>query len=118
MTWTRRLKRVFGIDIATCPASGGAVRIIACIEDPDVFDTRNRRCCLHGLHSRYAPCLAQKKPRDYRHGALREERSGVFGPSGDDYDGRTHRWMQLTVISVSTRFIEGMTESVTCPELR
>ena len=34
MTWAQRLKRVFGIDIATCPACGGALRIIVCIEDP------------------------------------------------------------------------------------
>ena len=33
-----RLKRVFGIDIATCPACGGAVRILACIEDPVVIE--------------------------------------------------------------------------------
>lgn len=33
MTWVQRLRRVFDID--TCPACGGAVRIIACIEDPD-----------------------------------------------------------------------------------
>jgi hypothetical protein len=33
----QRLKRVFGIDIETCPACGGAVRIIACIEDPAVI---------------------------------------------------------------------------------
>jgi hypothetical protein len=26
MTWAQRLKRVFGIDIETCPACGGAVR--------------------------------------------------------------------------------------------
>jgi len=38
MTWAQRLKRVFGIDIQTCAACGGAVRIIACIEDPDVID--------------------------------------------------------------------------------
>jgi hypothetical protein len=31
MTWAQRLKRVFGIDIQTCAACGGAVRIIACI---------------------------------------------------------------------------------------
>lgn len=31
-------KRVFGIDIETCPACGGAVRIIASIEDPDVIE--------------------------------------------------------------------------------
>jgi hypothetical protein len=29
MTWAQRLKRVFGIDVETCPVSGGAVRIIA-----------------------------------------------------------------------------------------
>ena len=33
----QRLKRVFGIDIETCPACGGALRIIACIEDPAVI---------------------------------------------------------------------------------
>lgn len=38
MTWARRLKRVFGIDINICPACGGAMRIIACIEDPDVIE--------------------------------------------------------------------------------
>jgi hypothetical protein len=38
MTWAQRLKRVFGIDIETCPACGGAVRIIACIEDPVVIE--------------------------------------------------------------------------------
>ena len=29
MTWAQRLKRVFGIDVETCPACGGAVRIAA-----------------------------------------------------------------------------------------
>ncbi len=38
MTWAQRLKRVFEIDIETCPACGGAVRIIACIEDPDIIE--------------------------------------------------------------------------------
>jgi len=37
MTWAQRLKRVFGIDIEICPACGGAVRIIASIEDPVVI---------------------------------------------------------------------------------
>jgi hypothetical protein len=37
MTWAQRLKRVFGIDIETCPACGGALRIIACIQDPAVI---------------------------------------------------------------------------------
>jgi hypothetical protein len=38
MTWAQRLKRVFGIDIKTCPACGGAVRIIASLEDPAVIE--------------------------------------------------------------------------------
>jgi hypothetical protein len=29
---------VFGIDIETCPTCGGAVRIIVCIEDPEVIE--------------------------------------------------------------------------------
>ncbi len=38
MSWAQRLKGVFGIDIETCPGCGGAVRIIACIEDPEVIE--------------------------------------------------------------------------------
>jgi len=38
MSWAQRLKRVFGIDIETCPVCGGAMRIIACIEDPLVIE--------------------------------------------------------------------------------
>ena len=39
MTWAQRLKRVFSIDIETCSECGGAVRIIASIEDPTVINT-------------------------------------------------------------------------------
>ena len=38
MSWAQRLKRVFSIDMETCPACGGAMRIIACIEDPVVIE--------------------------------------------------------------------------------
>lgn len=38
MTWAQRLKRVFWIGIETCPACGGAMRIIACIEDPVIIE--------------------------------------------------------------------------------
>jgi hypothetical protein len=31
------LKRVFNIDIETCPKCGRAVKVIACIEDPVVI---------------------------------------------------------------------------------
>ena len=37
MTWAQRLKRMFGMDIETCPACGGAIRIIANIEDSVVI---------------------------------------------------------------------------------
>ena len=37
MTWAKWLKRVFDIEIETCSECGGDVRIIACIEDPEVI---------------------------------------------------------------------------------
>jgi hypothetical protein len=37
MRWAQRLKCVFGIDVETCAACGGAMRIIARIEDPMVI---------------------------------------------------------------------------------
>ncbi len=37
MTWAQRLKRVFNIEIETCPKCGGAVKVIACIEEPVVI---------------------------------------------------------------------------------
>ena len=39
MTWMRRLKRVFAIDIETRPKCGGKLRVIARIENPDVIAT-------------------------------------------------------------------------------
>jgi hypothetical protein len=37
MSWMQRLRRVFAIDIETCPACGGTLRVIACIEDPPLI---------------------------------------------------------------------------------
>ena len=37
INWAQRLKRVFNIDISICEACGGAVKIIASIEDPAVI---------------------------------------------------------------------------------
>ncbi len=61
MTWAQRLKRVFGIDIESCPTCGGALQIIACIEDPVVIktilnhlDTKNAST----VPSRTPPCRA------------------------------------------------------------
>jgi hypothetical protein len=33
MSWAQRLKRVFAIDIETCPDCGDTLRVIACIEE-------------------------------------------------------------------------------------
>jgi hypothetical protein len=38
MTWAQRLKRVFNIDIEDCDRCGGAVKVIACIEDQETID--------------------------------------------------------------------------------
>ena len=37
MTWMQRLKRVFMIDIETCPRCGGKLRVIVCINDPQLI---------------------------------------------------------------------------------
>jgi hypothetical protein len=34
MTWAQRLKRVFNVDIVICEKCGGAVKVMASIEDP------------------------------------------------------------------------------------
>jgi len=57
MTWAQRLKRVFGIDIETCAACGGAVRIVACIEDADVIEK-----ILAHLDAKGAECEATRRP--------------------------------------------------------
>ena len=58
MTWGQRLKRVFKIEIETCEACGGKVKVIACIEDPAVI----KRILAHlensqdaGLHPEHPP---------------------------------------------------------------
>jgi hypothetical protein len=66
MTWSQRLKRVFGIDIETCAACGGALRIIACIEDPAVIKKilthlDNENACAEP--SRLPPCRAPPQAR-------------------------------------------------------
>ena len=39
MNWMQRLKRVFHIDIEHCGVCGGTLRVIACIETPEVIET-------------------------------------------------------------------------------
>ena len=59
----QRLKRVFGIDIETRSACGGALRIIACIEDPAVIKKilahlDQKDACTSAEPSRLPPCRA------------------------------------------------------------
>jgi hypothetical protein len=61
MIWAQRLRRVFNIDIETCQACGGAVRIIACIEDPEVIEKILTHLDAKGVApeaSRRPPCRA------------------------------------------------------------
>ena len=52
MSWMQRLKRVFHIDIEHCGVCGGTLRVIACIETPDVIE----RILTH-LAAREAGCI-------------------------------------------------------------
>jgi hypothetical protein len=38
MTWAQRLRRVFRIDVETCPKCGSAMKIIACIDEQEVVE--------------------------------------------------------------------------------
>ena len=38
MTWARRLKRVFGIEIEQCARCGGRLKVIASIEEPALIE--------------------------------------------------------------------------------
>ena len=57
MIWAQRLKRVFNIDITRCTRCGGAVKIIACIEDPVVIEK-----ILAHLDSKAASGAARRLP--------------------------------------------------------
>lgn len=61
MSWMQRLKRVFAIDIETCPECGGKLRVIACIEDPPliakILGHVRRREALIGNAPRSPPVL-------------------------------------------------------------
>ncbi len=37
MSWAQLLKRVFAIDLTTCPQCGGTLTLLAAIEDPAVI---------------------------------------------------------------------------------
>ena len=67
ITWAQRLKRVFNINVETYSRCGGAVKVIACIQDPAVVE----KILTH---------LVSKTPPEYR--PLPKSRAppaGLFG---------------------------------------
>ena len=67
MTWVQRLKRVFSIDIETCPECGGKLRVIACIEEPQLIAK-----ILGHVHQRDAAAGTEARaPPGHQAGALR-----------------------------------------------
>ncbi|MCA3325291.1 MAG: transposase [Roseomonas sp.] len=48
MSWAQRLKRAFGIDVSTCVHCGGAVRIVASIEEPEAIRAILAHFAKHG----------------------------------------------------------------------
>jgi hypothetical protein len=72
MSWARRLKRVFGIDIEQCARCGGRLRVIASIEEPQLI-----HCILAHRRERgedappISPLGARAPPRARRGGQVR-----------------------------------------------
>ena len=79
MTWAQRLKRVFGIDIETCSVCGGAMRIIACIEDPVVIEKILAH--LHEAPVRDAKAAAAQAARPPPSRAAPQRRSSAAQPA-------------------------------------
>nr|WP_252361447.1 transposase [Pseudomonas asiatica] len=66
MSWAQRLKRVFSIDITTCAHCGGAVRIVASIEEPTAIRAILAHFEKHGAleQAHYRPAARARRPRD------------------------------------------------------
>jgi hypothetical protein len=62
ITWAQRLKRVFQIDIETCNKCGGAVKVIACIEDPVVIRRILDHLAKRAKSPQSRPALARAPP--------------------------------------------------------
>lgn len=65
MTWAQRLNRVFNIDLETCKACGGPVKIIARIEEPAVnekilrhLERKDAAATVHSPPSRGPPQIS------------------------------------------------------------
>ena len=60
----QNLKRVFAIDIETCPDCGGTLRVIACIEDPPliakILGHVRSRAAVEAVQARAPPANSQR----------------------------------------------------------
>ena len=63
MSWAQRLKRVFKIDIETCAECGGAMKVIASIEDPVVIEKILAHLEEADLRSVVLRCRERPQPR-------------------------------------------------------
>jgi hypothetical protein len=65
MSWARRLKRVFGVQIESCARCGGELKIIASIEEPQLIAKMIEQVSLS--KRRRACSRAQEHPLAWRH---------------------------------------------------
>ena len=69
MSWMQRLKRVFHIDIERCDVCGGTLRVIACIETPELIETILTHLAAREAHPRAPPPgapAAHPRPAQHR----------------------------------------------------
>jgi hypothetical protein len=64
MSWARRLKRVFDIDIEHCPNCSGSLKIIAAIEDPPVIVKILSHLGLPNRARRRSDSIYSKRPEE------------------------------------------------------
>ena len=90
MTPMQRLKRVFAIDIETCPKCGGTLRVIACIENPDVIAT-----ILEHIGAREAAATGQAESASDRYRDPRRAIPGQTPVENDCLALRCGRYMSI-----------------------
>jgi hypothetical protein len=66
MSWARRLKRVFGVEIECCARCGGQLKIIASIEEPQLI-------------AKILSHLERAAPEQYQSELALEARAGRLG---------------------------------------
>jgi hypothetical protein len=101
MSWARRLKRVFGIEIEGCVRCGGKLRIIASIEEPEVI-------------AKILSQLARTAPEQYQTelalggaGTAAAVQSALHSKMKGDCAGRRRGWLQRICVGSQLRGGEG-----------